>query len=497
MTLQNASTASRMNASRQLPARRDLYYGGAWHAPLAGVYGRTVDPATQDDLGAMAMAATADVDRAAQAAQQGFVAWRATPPAQRAQALRALAERIRTHADELAWLDSLNGGNPIREMGRDALSAAAQIDYYAGLVREIKGTTQPVEPGAWSYTVREPWGVVARIVAYNHPLMFLASKLAAPVAAGNAVIMKAPPQAPLSAYRLAELADGLFPPGVVNVLTGGAECGEALIAHPLVRRAALIGSVSTGVAVLKGAAQKVMPVTLELGGKNPLVICADADLDKAIDGAIGGMNFTWAGQSCGSTSRCFVHASVYDRVVAAMAERIPARHRCGLPGDPETTMGCLVSQAQFDKVMGFIADAKREGARLVTGGGRPSDPRLSRGWFVEPTVFADVTPSMRLFREEVFGPVLAVIPWHDEAEMLRQVNALEYGLTASIWTRDLAAAQRLSTGVESGFVWINHVGAHFVGADFGGYKRSGLGREEGLEELLSYTQVKHVHVRAA
>jgi betaine-aldehyde dehydrogenase len=324
--------------------------------------------------------------------------------------------------------------------------------------------------------------------------MFLAGKLAPALAAGNTVILKPPVQAPLSAYRLAELVADVMPPGVVSILSGDRACGEALVAHPLVRKVALIGSTATGVAVLKGAAEKIMPAQLELGGKNPLIICPDADLERAIDGAVNGMNFTWAGQSCGSTSRCFVHRSVYAAVVEGIRARVIARHRCGLPTDPATTMGCLISKAQFEKTMGFIESAHAQGARLVCGGGRPSDPALAKGWFVEATVFADVTPSMRLFQEEVFGPVLAVIPWDDEDELLRQVNALEYGLTASIWTGDLARAHRLAARVESGYVWINHASSHLLGAEFGGYKRSGLGREEGLSELLAWTQTKNIYV---
>jgi betaine-aldehyde dehydrogenase len=477
----------------RLPVHRDLFYGGAWHVPQGG-YRRTSDPATQADLGPAAEANTADVDAAVRAAHAAFPAWRSLPPAERGALMRRLADRVRACADEFAFLDALNCGNPIREMARDAIAAATQLDYYAGLVREAKGETLPLGERAFNYSVREPLGVVARIVAYNHPLMFLAGKLAPALAAGNTVILKPPVQAPLSAYRLAELVAEVMPAGVVGIVSGDRECGQALVAHPLVRKVALIGSIATGAAVLHGAADKIMPAQLELGGKNPLIICPDADLERAIDGAVSGMNFTWAGQSCGSTSRCFVHRSVYDMVIEGIRQRVAERHRCGLPTDPATTMGCLISKTQFDKTMGFIESAHAEGARLVCGGGRPADPALANGWFVEATVFAEVTPSMRLFGEEVFGPVLAVIPWDGEDELIAQVNALEYGLTASIWTRDLVRAHRLAARVESGYVWINHASSHLLGAEFGGYKRSGLGREEGLSELLAWTQTKNVYV---
>lgn len=477
-----------------LPAHRDLYYGGAWQVPLGG-YVNTLNPANQDDLGPVASANTADVDRAARAAHAAFLSWRDVKPMERAMAMRALASKVRAAAAEFALIDALDCGNPVREMTRDAIIAAAQIDYYAGLVHELKGDTLPMGPDALNYSVREPLGVVARLVAYNHPLMFLAGKLAPVIAAGNTVIMKPPVQAPLSALRLAELVHETLPPGVVSFLPGDRECGEALVAHPLVRKVALIGAVPTGIAILKGAAEKIMPVALELGGKNPLIIFPDADLPKAIAGAVNGMNFWWAGQSCGSTTRCFVHRSVYQETLQGIVDLIPTLHRCGDPVDSATTMGCLISEAQFNKVMGHIESARQDGARLVAGGGRPADPALARGWFVEATVFADVTPSMRLFREEVFGPVLAVIPWDDEAQLINDINSLEYGLTASIWTRDLAVAHRTAARIEAGYVWVNHTSAHFLGADFGGYKKSGMGREEGLSEMLSYTQIKNVHIQ--
>lgn len=483
-------------AAHALPASRRLFYAGRFHEPMGG-YRPTFNPATQEELGDAAHADAADVDAAVQAAQAGFAQWRRTKPVERAHALRAFALRVRESAEELGWLDAVNGGNPVREMVNDAKVASHVADYFAGLVHEAKGETQPMGEGLLNYSVREPLGVVARIVAYNHPAMFLVTKLAPAVAAGNAVVLKAPDQAPLSAYRLAELAWECFPPGVVNILTGGAECGRALVSHPLVKKATLIGSTDTGIAILRSAAEKVMPVSLELGGKNPLVICADADLDKAIDGVISGMNLTWAGQSCGSTSRCFVHRSVYGQVLEGLATRIPQRHRCGMPTDPDTTMGCLVSRQHFEKVQGLIASARAEGADLVTGGRRSDDPALAKGWFIEPTVFANVTPQMRLFKEEVFGPILAVTPWDDEDTLVEQVNASEYGLTASIWTQDLSRAHRLASRIEAGYVWVNHGSAHFMGAEFGGYKKSGMGREEGLSELLAFTQNKNVNVKLA
>ena len=478
---------------QSLPKHLDLYYGGAWHVP-AGGYLATLNPANQQVLAQVAVANTADIDAAARAAHQGFVQWARVTATEKGAMMREIAHRLRLHAEELALLDSVNCGNPVKEMRSDVMAAASRIDYYAGLVHELKGETIPSTDGALNYTVREPLGVVARIVAYNHPLMFVAGKIAPVLAAGNSVVMKAPDQAPLSALRFAEIIDGVLPPGVLNIVTGGRECGEALVLHPLVKKVALIGSVPTGAAILRNAANKIMPVALELGGKNPLVICPDANVDKAVLGAILGMNFTWAGQSCGSTSRCFVHESQYEQVIEGIRRQLPQLHRCGMPTDPATTMGCLVSEAQFNKVSEYIGIAHSEGARLVCGGKRPDDPALAKGWFMEATVFADVTPQMRIFREEVFGPILSIIKWTDEDQLVAATNSVEYGLAASIWTTDLARAHRLARRIEAGYVWINTSSAHYLGAPFGGYKKSGLGREEGLEELLAYTQIKNVHV---
>lgn len=476
-----------------MPRHLDLHYGGGWHKAQGGTQ-PTFNPADGRALAEVAVANTQDIAAAVQAAQLGFKAWSGVNNIERGRMLREIAQRLRANAEELAWLDSINTGNPIREMIKDVGFAAAHLDYYSGFVHELKGETIPTADGGLNYTMREPLGVVARIAAYNHPLMFTAAKLAPVLVAGNSVIMKAATQAPLSSLRLAEIIDGVLPAGVFNLVTGDRECGDALVRHPLVRKVALIGSVDTGAAILRSAADKIMPVTLELGGKNPLVICADAPVEQAVLAAIQGMNFTWAGQSCGSTSRCFVHASLYDQVVEGICQLLPQLHRCGVPTDQETTMGCLISQAQFDKVMRYVDIAGSEGARLVAGGKRPIDAALANGWFVEPTVFADVTRDMRIFREEVFGPILSIIKWDDEEQLIADVNCVDYGLTASIYTQHLATAHRLARRIESGYVWINTTGAHYLGVPFGGYKKSGMGREEGFEEVLSYTQTKNVHV---
>ena len=458
-----------------------------------GGYRDTFNPATGESLGPAAEANAADVHAAVTAAAQGFEVWKKIKPLERASMLKKVAAVLRENAFELAMLDAANCGNPIAEMQRDALIAAAQIDFYAGLATEVKGETIPMGDGILNYSVREPYGVCARIVAYNHPIMFTAAKMAPPLVAGNAVIMKPPHQAPLSSLRMMELLDGILPAGVLNIITGGTEAGQALVQHPKIPRLALIGSVPTGRAIAKAAAEQLKHVSLELGGKNACIVYPDADLEKAIRGAVNGMNFTWCGQSCGSTSRLFVHASVYDAVLKGLLEAIQI-YKPGIPTDMATTMGCIVSQQQHEKIMSYIALGQQEGATLAFGGKRPSDPALAKGWFVEPTVFTGVTQNMRLANEEIFGPVLSVLKWSDESSMIEQVNAVEYGLTASIWTQNLATAHRTAARVQAGFVWVNQVGSHFIGASFGGYKQSGIGREEGFDELLTYTQHKNIHV---
>lgn len=475
------------------PIRRDLYYGGQWHPSHSG---NTVDiknPATGDRLGAVAWADAKDVDRAVRAAYEGFRIWRRTKPLERANILRQAAAIIRSHADEIALIDAADCGGPVKAMLVDCECGALAFDFFAGLVTELKGDTIPVGDDNLNYTIREPLGVVARINAYNHPFLFAASHAAAPLAAGNSLVVKPPDQAPLSTLRLAELIGPLFPAGVVNVLPGGRDCGAALVDHPMVAKLGLIGSVPTGKAIFKGAAATLKQVSLELGGKNALIAYPDADPAKVAAGIVQGMNFAWAGQSCGSTSRVFLHEGIHDAVLERVVNIVRGL-KLGNPTDPDTEMGCLVSQEQLDKVMRYVDLGKKEGARLVIGGNRPADPRFAMGFYFEPTIFADVLPQMRIAREEIFGPVLSVLKWRDEDEMFRVVNELDYGLTASIWTSNLSIAHRAARRVEAGYVWVNGAGAHYFGVPFGGYKQSGLGREESIEELFDNTQIKNVNV---
>ena len=489
----SVATAVKPAQALKLPTHRDPYYAGKWQKPATARYADVTAPGSGEPLGKVVDGTVADAEAAIAAAKAAFKEWRRVPPLERAKMLRAIADVLRKNGDELAMLDAADCGNPYAEMVRDANAGAAQLDFYAGLVTEMKGASIPMGPDVVNFSVREPLGVVGRIIPFNHPFMFAAGKSGAPLAAGNTVVLKPPEQAPLSALRLAELIDGILPPGVWNVVPGGREVGQVLSSHPDVAMVALIGSVPTGRAVMKAASDTLKPVLLELGGKNALIAYPDADLDAVSAAVVDGMNFTWCGQSCGSTSRAFIHEKIYDAVLQRAAESIK-RYKPGDPTDPATTMGSIINQVQYDRVLRYIAAGKEDGARLVSGGKRPDDPRLAKGLFIEPTIFADVNMGMRIGKEEIFGPVLSVFKWKDEAEMLAQVNQVEYGLTCSIWTNDLATAHRTAAAVEAGYVWINEVSKHFLGAPFGGYKQSGVGREECIEELMRFTREKNIHV---
>ena len=467
------------------------FFGGAWHS--GGGELRTISsPGNGHVLAQLPDASETDLDAAVSAAAVAQRDWARSGPVVRSKTLREAASRLRTHEDELALLDALDCGNPIKGMRFDVGLGATLMEFFAGLTSELKGETIPQVGGKLTFVTREPLGVVARLVPFNHPFMFAAAKIAAPLAAGNSVILKPSEETPLTALRMMEIIGDLFPPGLVSVLTGGAELGAAICAHPGIAAVGLIGSVPTGRAVLRGGADTLKRTQLELGGKNALVICEDADIDAAIAGAVKGMNLGWtAGQSCGSTSRVLVHESHYEKVVKEIAAAFDAVH-LGDPADERTEMGALSTQAQYEKTRGFIERARKSGARVAAGGLAAEVPK--EGLFVRPTMICDVGPDAEIAREEVFGPVLTVLKWRDEDEMIEIVNGLDVGLTASIWTRDLDRALRLTREIEAGYVWVNDASDHYLGAPFGGVKQSGLGREECLEEMFAYTEAKTVTV---
>ena len=334
---------------------------------------------------------------------------------------------------------------------------------------------------------------MAKISPFNHPFRFCAEKAAAPLIAGNCLVIKGSEQAPLSSLMLGELCEGLLPPGVVNILTGDGHCGDALVRHPGVSRVGFIGSVPTGIAIARAAAETLKQVTLELGGKNPIIIFPDADPKQAATAAIKGMNMNRQGQSCSSTSRVLVHASLYEAVLAELVDQAKALP-IGFPWVEGNELGPIVSERQFDRVRAYIDEGIREGARLVCGGKRPSAPELSAGYFLEPTIFDGVRPEMRIAQEEIFGPVMSVLVWSDFEEMLSIANGVQYGLTAAIVTADLANAMETAHRIDAGYVWVNSNG-RYLGAPYGGWKLSGIGQEECLEELLSYTRVKNINLR--
>src|SRR5437016_13951787 len=365
------TTLKSQAAALRLPSHRDPYYGGKWQK--GSRYVEVTNPATGESLGKVTDGTAADAEAAIAAAKAAFREWRRVPPLERAKMLREIANVLRKNGDELAMLDAADCGNPYAEMVRDAGMGAAQLDFYAGLVTEMKGASIPMGPDVVNFSVREPFGVVGRIIPFNHPFMFAAGKSGAPLAAGNTVVLKPPEQAPLSALRLAELIDGILPPGVWNVVPGGREVGQVLASHPDVAMTALIGSVPTGRAVMKAASETLKPVLLELGGKNALIAFPDADLDGVSAAVVDGMNFTWCGQSCGSTSRAFIHQTIYDAVVERAKTSIK-RYKPGDPTDPATTMGSIINRVQYDRIMGYIEAGKSGGARLVCGRRQPQDP---------------------------------------------------------------------------------------------------------------------------
>lgn len=463
----------------------------------AGQWIESHDPATLAPVGRVPAATAGDVDRAVQAAARAQIAWKGRSVWERAALLRALAAAIRTRGKEILELEARDTGNTLAKLQADIQIAAGYLEYFAGLGSELKGETIPATAQGLHLTLREPYGVVARIVPFNHPFMFAAAHLAAPLMAGNAVVVKTPETSPLTGSMLGELCRDILPRGLVNIIHGyGNPAGDALVRHPLVRRIGFTGSVATGLAIQRAAAESsVKHVTLELGGKNPFIVFPDADLDRVVDMAVAGMNFSWAGQSCGSTSRLLLHESVHDEVVERVAAKLSAL-RIGNPLSLDSEMGPVNSARQHERVLGFIASAKADGARLVSGGGRPPGESFAKGYWIQPTLFADVQPALRIAREEIFGPVMCALRFATEEQAIALANDSDYGLTAAVWTRDLPRALRVMRTLDAGTVWINTAGQHYVGSPFGGWKDSGLGGEECLEELFSYSQTKAVHAFA-
>jgi 2-formylbenzoate dehydrogenase len=473
-----------------------LVIGGRGVPARSGRVFTDESPATEEAIATVPDGDAADVDAAVAAAGPAARAWRQVPARERGAVVAELARVLEEHADELTLLDAIDGGHPVTAMHIDVSIAASMLRLFAGLAIELKGSTIPATAEHLHLTVRQPFGLVGRIIPFNHPLMFAAGKIAAPLVAGNAVILKPPESAPLSALRIGELFAPVLPPGVLSVVVGdGPAAGRAVARHPAIRRIGFIGSDATGRSIQRDAADAgVKDVTLELGGKNALIAFPDADPDQVAAGAVAGMNFARSsGQSCGSTSRLLLHKSIADEVLDHVVRRIAAI-RIGSPLDPATEMGTMASRAQYDKALRYIGVATGEGAQLLAGGGRPAGLEHERGLFVAPTLLGDVRPDMRIAREEVFGPVLSVMTWKDENEAIEIANGVDYGLTGSVWTSDIRQAHRMASALDAGYLWINGSSTHFPGVPFGGMKLSGTGREESLDELLSYTQLKTINI---
>jgi acyl-CoA reductase-like NAD-dependent aldehyde dehydrogenase len=468
------------------------FVGGEWID--GGEVRQSIDPATEEPIAELHDATEGVVARAVGAALEAQRGWQATPWTDRAAALDELAARLEQDAETFARLDVVDAGIPLRGMRRDVSNAVRYLRYFAAIASELKGHTLESPDGSLNMALREPYGVVGRIIPFNHPLQFAASAVAAPLAAGNAVVLKPSEHTSVSALHFARLAADVLPAGLFSVVVGAGTVGSALVRHPDVSRIGFTGSVAGGRAVLRDAADQIKPVSLELGGKNPLIICPDAEVEEAIKLAEIGMNLQrTAGQSCGSTSRVYVHDDVHDEFVNGLVARFAAL-RVGDPQDDEIDVGPLAFEAHRDRVLDAVARAEAAGAERVIGGSRP--PGLDRGFFVSPTLFVGVGDAMDVARQEIFGPVVAVLRWRDEDDVVARANHGVLGLTANVVTNDLSRALRLARRLQAGYVWVNGRGQRPFGAPFGGYKQSGLGEENSLGELLSYTQTKNLSLGA-
>lgn len=474
-----------------------LLINGQWVLPASGKTFAVFNPADGKKIADAPEAGQQEVDAAVRAARAAFEngPWSRMSPVDRGKMIWRLADLIEANADELAQIESLDNGKPVTYARQSDLDFSIELlRYMAGWSTKILGNTVPTSlPGDWHcYTLREPVGVCGQIVPWNFPLMMSAWKIAPALAAGCTIILKPAEQTPLSAFRLGELIqEAGFPDGVVNILTGDGTVGAAIVDHPGVDKIAFTGSTEVGKLIMKNAANSVKKVSLELGGKSPVIVFPDADLDLASQGTANGIFFN-SGQCCTAGSRIYAHKSIFDKLMDGLAAEA-AKAQIGPGLLPETNLGPLISDEQFSKVCGYLESGRAEGAELVTGGERWG----SEGYFVQPTVFANTHADMRIVREEIFGPVVCATPFDDDdLEMLaREANNTEYGLGASVWTRDLGIAHKMARKIKAGTVWINSHLPNDVALPFGGYKQSGFGREMGYEAIELYTQVKTVATR--
>jgi aldehyde dehydrogenase (NAD+) len=474
---------------------KGLFINNEWRPAGSGRTMEVINPATEEVCASVASADAADLDAAVAAARAALDGpWGKMSARERGRLVRRLGERLMEKADEVSRLETLHNGKPISESRHVEIPAAAEcFEYYGGWSDKVMGETIPVKGNHLTYTLREPLGVCAAIVPWNFPLLIAVWKIAPALATGNTIIVKPASQTPLTALALGDIAIEVgLPPGVFNVLTGpGAKLGQAIVEHPGIDKIAFTGDTSTGKGVMKGAADTLKKITLELGGKSPNIVLADADIDAAIRGATIGI-FYGKGEVCAAGSRLLVDRSIKNEFVDKLAARTN-KMVAGDPMDPKTRFGALASKKQMETVLRYIESGRKEGATLVAGGER-TDIGTGKGYFVKPTVFADVTPEMTISREEIFGPVLATIEFADLDEAIARANDTPYGLASGVWTRDIKKAHYVARKLQAGTVWINTYNVYDTAAPFGGYKASGFGREMSAHALEHYTQIKSVWV---
>jgi acyl-CoA reductase-like NAD-dependent aldehyde dehydrogenase len=470
------------------------YVGGAWRSPSSTA--PTYDPSTGEVLAQAPVSSPSEVALAVATAGEAQIGWRRLGLEARADALEAVAARLAERGEELALLESMDSGNPLHSTRRDVTFGLRYLKRWPAHAFALSGRSNTPAADALSYTLYSPYGVVGKIVAFNHPALFAVAGMIFPLLAGNTMVIKAAPQTPLGTLALGAVLQDALPPGVVNLVAGGAETGDALVTSPDVKRIAFVGSLPSALTIQSrlAASGRAKHLTMELGGKNAMIVFPDVDLDDAVGAAVAGMSLTVSqGQSCQSTSRLLIHSSIYAPFLERLTARLAAL-RVGVSYDDGVDMGPLVSAEHLSRVRGYVQAGLDEGARLVMGGGVPAGAPAG-GYYLEPTLFADVEPQMRVAREEIFGPVIAALPWTSYEEMVRLANGIDLGLSAAVWSRDIDAALRTAHDVEAGYVWVNDANRHYLGAPFGGVKNSGVGREESAEELLSYLEAKAVNVR--
>jgi aldehyde dehydrogenase (NAD+) len=471
--------------------RYQLFINGEMVQASANEYTATENPATGEPIAEIAKATSEDVDDAVAAAVLAFTDWSEMDPIDRGRIVREIGAKIKENIDRLAEIESRDQGKPISQAKSDVTQAARYFEYYAGAADKLQGETVPLSGDRINMTVREPYGVSAQIIPWNFPLNLTARGIAPALAAGNTVVVKPAPTTPLTALELADICQEVgVPDGVVNVVTGGAEPGAALSAHEDVNQITFTGSVPTGEAVMKSAADNIIPVTLELGGKNPGIVMPDADLDEAVDWITKGI-FTNCGQTCSATDRAIVHESIYEEFTQRVTD--VAEHSIVDAGTKDPDIGPLNHADHMESVVEYIDIGKSEGATLETGGEPLTEGKYENGYFVQPTVFSDVTPDMRIAQEEIFGPVLVIIPFSDRKEAVEIANDVEFGLTGAVFTNQVNQALSIARDVEVANMYVNEwrFGGS-VEAPFGGMKKSGIGREEGLEALDSYLETKNI-----